>query len=404
MKILPRQKHNLQNNSNNIYSNFNKSNYSTNTFCRIKQLDNDTVSFRGYLDDEKWDKERELERCDERIAEIKESIRQEKSNFRESRDELNAKIAEQNSDNRRLSREIDELTHTRNRKNNEIKGLRRDGSGIQADVEQGTKRLDGLKTTQRQLLTALQQNNSQAEQVIGEHLSAAMRERQQVYKQDLENLLTGPKATLIREVINPTVAEYEGEQVKIPQGILLESEAGDTAKNVFRWLVGKTNSHTAFADAAGTQDYTKLLGFMSHIAMESKERFDSDRVRTYTFVDNIESHATPEPKNEAVIAEMRKFLSLCSEQFHNTVVFATRKVSALSADFTDRTILPLQFNISDFFTRGKKPLQIDLSRLRQGSMFEKPVIGVIAEAMSTTIRDPHIGGLGEFLRTLKRFS
>jgi len=296
-----------------------------NSFPKIKQLNMDIVSFGHYLDDEKSEQESALRRVEASINSVKDDISKENRDHDSAVSSLNGKIRDLKAEVKATSNEIDTLKDESAKKDTKIKKIKSNAKSLEKDVKSGKKKVEQLQAQHKEILKGITDDAELATKTRDEKLGQQAKQIQKIHTQEMENAVMSIKNKLIQNVINPTIQKSEGDNVRVPSGILLESDSNDVAKKVFEWIMKKTGSNYAIIDAQEFQNKSGLTSLINHISKRAKIDFDSSQVRTFTLIENFDSFIpSQDEKNDSAFKSFKEFLSKCSEFYNNTVVAVTK--------------------------------------------------------------------------------
>lgn len=326
-----------------------------NSFPQMKQLNRDVVSFGHYLDDEKSEQESALRKVESSIGSVRDDISEENRDHDSTVSGLNKKIRESKAEVSTTSDEIVALRDKVAKKDIKIKKVKGDGQSLEQDVKSGKETVKQLQSKHRELLQGISEDARIATETRTENLGKQAEQAQKNHAQEMENAVTGIKNKLIQNIINPIIQEYEGDNVRVPSSILLESESNDVGKKVFEWMTKKTGSNYAIIDAQEFQNKSGLTSLLTHIAQKSKKDFDSSQVRTLTLIENFDSFIpSSDEKNDSAFKSFKEFLSKCSEFYNNTVVAIAKQQVASSTDTTKGIDFNIKLKLDGLFLQDKR--------------------------------------------------
>lgn len=300
-------------------------------------------------------REKKLEKLKNKLLDIYYKVDTQKAENTKELKRLDCEIENKKNDNNKLTEQIIKLTETESAKNKDMAPIKLENQNLEREFNCYKKQMECLLSERSDHLKAIEEANIIAQKNRESACKSLNESYEKVFQRDIDNALSSNKSILIQKVINPTVMESEGEKVKVPHGILIESEDSDTAKKVFEWLVKKTDSNYAIIDAAKFNDKLGLHRAVNSIADKSQKNFESNFNRTFTFIDNFDDFAILDNKSEDIIFKgFSKLLSLCSEQYHNTIVVVTKNSVKLDSIHTDGLNFPIKIKLNSDFLQDKK--------------------------------------------------
>lgn len=316
-----------------ISTNTNTSISMKNSSLKIKQLNRDVVSFGHYLDDEKAEQEDSLRKLKESIDSIEDDIAEEKKDHRREVSSLNKKNRDLQEEVKATSNEISNLRDKLKEKDAKIYEVKNNAQSLEEDIKSGKGTVKQLQALRKEILKGISDDAELAIKTREEILGQQVEQTQKVYTQEMENAVVSVKNKLIQNVINPTIQEAEGDKIRVPSSILLESDSNDVAKNVFDWFTKKAGSNYEILDAQEFQNKSGLTSILNHISQRAKKDFDSSLVRTFTLIENFESFiSSQDEKNDSAFKSFKEFLSKSSEFYNNTIVAVIKPGSKLNVD------------------------------------------------------------------------
>lgn len=339
-----------------FYKVSNKTNISipvNNVHSKINLQSSDTVSFGHYLDDEKEEQEKALRRVENSIDSVRSDISSANSSNASEVSSLNRQIRELNTEVNSTSSEISTLRDKVSRKDAKIKKVKNEGQGLEIDVKSGKETLSQLQAQHKAILQGIAEDTKSSTKMREEKLGQQSEQMQRVYAQDMENAVGGVKNKLIQNIINPTIQESEGDNIRIPAGLLMESDSDDVAKKIFGWITKKTGSNYAIVDAQEFENKSGLMSLLTHVSEKAKKDFDASRVRTFTLIENFDSFVPAQDEaHDTAIKSFKEFLSKCSELYNNTIVALTKPGGKLNE--INGFNFNFKLNLDSVFMRDKR--------------------------------------------------
>lgn len=291
-----------------------------NSFTKINTQTRDTVSFGHYLDDEKEEQENALSNTKSAIDSTQVDISRENDSHGNKIAGLNRKIRELNTEVDATANEITSLRGKVSKKNTKIEQVRSEGQSLEVDIKSGKKPLEQLQTQQKKIIRGISDDAEIATTTRESMISQQIEQAQIMYTQEMKNAVTGIKNKLIQHIINPTIQESEGDNVKVPSSLLIETDSDVAAKKVFEWITRKTGSNYAIIDAQECGNISGLMSLLSHVSQRAKKDFDSSKVRTFTLLENFDSFIPSQNEaNNFATTSFKEFVSKCSELYNNTI-------------------------------------------------------------------------------------
>jgi len=133
----------------------------------------------------------------------------------------------------------------------------------------------------------------------------------------------------LERLITPAKLETQNGNANVPGGVLIEAESTEHSKELFKWIIKKTNSNYALIDANSFDDKADLFKTIENVSKKAQKEFERTRTRTFTFIDNFGNWTTPKEENHSIIASLKNFLDTSSTEFHNTLVVSTKDPSKI---------------------------------------------------------------------------
>lgn len=339
-----------------FYSVNNRTNTSVpvkNSFSKTKIQNRDTVSFGHYLDDEKEEQEKALSSVESSISYNRDSIYEENKEHDSKVIELDKKIKNLRPEVSTSSDEINRLRDEVSKQDAKIKKAKDEGQTLEIAVKSGKETVSQLQTQHKEILNGMTEDTEFATKMRKEKLAQQSEQMQKVYAQETENAIAGVKNKLIQNVINPTIQESEGDNIRVPSGLLIESDSDDVAKKLFAWITKKTGSNYAIIDAQECENKSGLMSLITYISQKAKKDFDSSQVRTFTLIENFDSFIPAQNEaNDSTFKSFKEFLSKCSELYNNTIVALTKPGSKVNE--ANGLNFNIKLNLDSIFMQDKR--------------------------------------------------
>lgn len=313
----------------------------------------DVVSFGHSLDDEKEEKEESLRKIKNEISTVENAIATQKSSSSREINTLDEEINQTKGSIDPLSVTIKNLSNKQQQKDDDISDLETDTYNSQKSIEENKSVMAKLQEEQKQILKIIDKDNLEAEEIHSKMMKELIIQKSKDFNLQMEKALAGPKNTLIQKIINPVISESEGDDIKIPPGILLHSKSNDVPKTFFEWIVKKTNSNYSIMDAADFQDKSGLIKMINYVAEKSKKAFELNRSRTFTFIDNFNSCANVCSENKPLVEPFENLFKNISEKYHNTII-AFAEPSRLYPSIVKNEHFPLKISLDEDFIQDKR--------------------------------------------------
>jgi len=324
-----------------------------NPHSKINLQSRDTVAFGNYLDDEKSDLEDDLDEIKKSVKSAKKEIDWENSYHYDETLKLDAEIKTLNSEVIITANEIATLKNETMEQDARIKQAKESGQNLEKDVKSGKEIVNQLQSTHKEVLQGISTDAKIAAKLRETTLGQQSEHVQKIYEQEMKNAIAGIKNKLIQNIINPTIQESEGDNIRVPSSLLIESNSDDVAKKVFGWITKKTGSNYAILDAQECENKSGLMSLLTYVSEKAKKDFDASRVRTFTLIENFDSfvHAQNEV-NDKTYKFFKEFLSKCSELYNTTIVAVTKSGSKINE--TNGPSFNIKLNLDSVFMQDKR--------------------------------------------------
>lgn len=351
MKIQPFVKTTLQKNQ---YRNNNKTQqYLSSPMLSNSPIHIDTVSFKGNKAEEELNAIlNKLNDAKKLLQASEDGIQEYKQISAEIIQELDAEIDTKKREEVALNIEIQQMEKLKSLKGSVIEDLKTHNNGLQQSLQKTQEGLNQLETTKVTITEQIIQNNDLATKKKLETIGHVTAVTNNVIQQRTISALSGPRSILTKRIIGPTQLESKKTAVQIPSGVLIQSKSEKFSKKVFEWMVKKSDANYAIIDA-NSFTKEKLFKILNGISEKSKKEFEKTGKRTFTYIENFESCASPKLENETIIGGLKTFLDDCSKENHNTLVVSTINPTNLDPIVSGAHRFPVNVNLNDEFLEDK---------------------------------------------------
>lgn len=344
---------------NNITQNYNRPVFQAKSFderlqSRLNNLDWFDRNFCGGTTDSRDAVEREMLReIDsnwDKVHSEKEKLNSCRAYYQQESSRISKLIAD-------IDEEIDEKTALKSFQENEIVDLRNNSSTLKQDAVVSAQKIKSLKIDVKKKKI---ENNTLNDEIgtIENSIEAIdtsnkikiatrveeLKENLAVeHNKQIEDLISAPVLYLKQNLIFPLKMLQQGNDLSIPNGVLVNTPFKLFSKIITKWITETSNSDYQKLNAKKYKSEEEFFESLSDISEKSRHNYESTNKHSFTLITNIGKFL--KNKNTELLPYLKNFMDTTASDHHNTIILAGSDLSKLDSILTAKHRFPLQINL-----------------------------------------------------------